>query len=342
MESSSPSDSSIYCEKDVPKTVNSWKKYHLESIGIFYDDKVSTISDITTLLKGQIAPKSREIYCKLPDIMQIIIEFTKQLLQFSYKSQYIELYLAEEVSSIFSKFESSVDKFKLKDTNGFLENKSNDRVFRRWTTYTADFLLYLRVFIARLQNVSYSCDMTARKGCFTQLFMSFMNMFLLRAEIGDAYKGEITVKGRRISGIPDVRFPCFSAYNKTIQVVTVAEVKHKSSFCKSGKNCSFSVHDLSDAVLGQHGAQLLIERKNSYFKPAVSGIICIGTCFYLLNIEEEKYVSLQDKVIENRKPSKILYTRPYNFLNAADRCEILELCFWLGYLQLNAYKEMEL
>ena len=51
-------------------------------------------------------------------------------------------------------------------------------------------------------------------------------------------------------------------------------MKHKS---RLNKEETFSVNHLCTGVLGQHGADLLIERKNSYFKPAVSGIICIGS-----------------------------------------------------------------
>ena len=36
--------------------------------------------------------------------------------------------------------------------------------------------------------------------------------------------------GKRVSGIPDVRFPSYSERNKTVEVVTVAEV---SGHCSS-------------------------------------------------------------------------------------------------------------
>ena len=43
------------------------------------------------------------------------------------------------------------------------------------------------------------------------------------------------------------------------------------------KTADFKMKQLNEAVLGHHGIQLLIERKNSFFETAVVGIICIGT-----------------------------------------------------------------
>lgn len=34
----------------------------------------------------------------------------------------------------------------------------------------------------------------------------------------------------------------------------------------------------------------------------------------------------------------ISYTRPFDFMDAYDRHEILELFFWFGFVQSNAYR----
>ncbi|KAK3084623.1 hypothetical protein FSP39_016464 [Pinctada imbricata] len=96
----------------------------------------------------------------------------------------------------------------------------------------------------------------------------------LDSRIGQAFKGEITIMGNRVSGIPDVRFPCFSRNHGTVQIVTVAESNNVAHVNEDGM---FTINHLSDAVMGRHGMELLIERKNSAFESAVTGIICFGS-----------------------------------------------------------------
>lgn len=43
--------------------------------------------------------------------------------------------------------------------------------------------------------------------------------------------------------------------------------------------------NLPQAVLGQHGIELLMEKKNSFFNSGVAGFICIGTKVRLILIK---------------------------------------------------------
>ncbi|KAK3091797.1 hypothetical protein FSP39_022709 [Pinctada imbricata] len=157
---------------------------------------------------------------------------------------------------------------------------------------------------------------------------------------GDSLMSTCKVKGKTVSGMPDVRFPCYqNGDEKTIKIVTMAEVKHSDAW--RGNRDSFHIENLTDDVLGQHGAELLLEYYRSLFRPAVSGLICIGTklIFTILEIDGMKYGQVQaDNVEGMNSKSTILYTKPYDYMDSRDRNDILNLFFWFGFVQHNAYK----
>ncbi|KAK3103137.1 hypothetical protein FSP39_016745, partial [Pinctada imbricata] len=66
--------------------------------------------------------------------------------------------------------------------------------------------------------------------------------------------------------------------------------------------------------------------------------------FTCLEMDTEHFLAIQnedfDKDEVDEMKGDISYSRPYNFLDATDRAEILEACFWLGYVQTNCYKSI--
>ncbi|KAK3105701.1 hypothetical protein FSP39_003813 [Pinctada imbricata] len=102
---------------------------------------------------------------------------------------------------------------------------------------------------------------------------------------------------------------------------------------------SFSYKNISNHVLGQHGIELIVERKESHLFPGVLGIICIGTqiIFTFLNITNDHYEEILDDAVDRKHKASIMYTRPYDFMDEADRNELLEPFFWLGCIQTDRY-----
>lgn len=102
---------------------------------------------------------------------------------------------------------------------------------------------------------------------------------------------------------------------------------------------TFNFENLSKKVLGQHGIELLMERECSFFFPSgVVGLLCIGTkvIFTFLQISQAHYQLIRDKgKVDKTSKAMISYTRPYDYMDATDRAEILESFFWFGYVQSN-------
>lgn len=91
-----------------------------------------------------------------------------------------------------------------------------------------------------------------------------------------------------------------------------------------------------EIFLAQHGAELLIEKENSVFQSGVAGFICIGTkvFFTYLKITEEHYSNIKaNGEAAETDAAKISYTKPFDFMHADDRKEILEPLFRLAILQ---------
>lgn len=51
---------------------------------------------------------------------------------------------------------------------------------------------------------------------------------------------------------------------------------------KKSEKIPFIYQDVPENVLGQHGIELLLERKTSFFESGAAGIICIGTKVILI------------------------------------------------------------
>ncbi|KAK3107704.1 hypothetical protein FSP39_020465, partial [Pinctada imbricata] len=63
--------------------------------------------------------------------------------------------------------------------------------------------------------------------------------------------------------------------------------------------------------------------------------------FTYLDISRDHVSLIEKDRLPKEMKSTILYTKPYDFMDAQDRKEILELLFWFGYLQSGSYKGMK-
>ncbi|CAG2222613.1 unnamed protein product [Mytilus edulis] len=127
-------------------------------------------------------------------------------------------------------------------------------------------------------------------------------------------------------------------------VMVVGGVKQRKVTLPSAHD--FKIEDLNPYdIIGQHGANLLLEIQDSCFEKTgdeedgrslVFGAICVGTQVIFTALEMNKShihaikqlegedlnkVVGDDNVVET---SSISYTRPYNILKAADRSEMYE------------------
>ncbi|KAK3086431.1 hypothetical protein FSP39_018365 [Pinctada imbricata] len=78
-----------------------------------------------------------------------------------------------------------------------------------------------------------------------------------------------------------------------------------------------------------------MEIQDSFFKPAIVGILCIGTqlVFTYLTVDIHHLHKIQTTGEVSGHKSHIFYTKPYDFMVEADRREIFEHMFWFGFLQ---------
>ena len=56
-------------------------------------------------------------------------------------------------------------------------------------------------------------------------------------------------------------------------------------------------------------------------------------------MEQTHYMRLSAKDVgDSNLRSKIVYTKPYDYMCATDRSAILETLFWFGYVQTSGYQ----
>ncbi|XP_076085028.1 uncharacterized protein LOC143055861 [Mytilus galloprovincialis] len=185
-----------------------------------------------------------------------------------------------------------------------------------------------------------SNDMVCR-----QLFRDFFVMFGLNLMDGESKNKSIKIGKSVITSHPELRC-CIDEITelnmKTVMVV--GGVKQRKVTLPSAHD--FKIEDLNPYdIIGQHGANLLLEIQDSCFEKTgdeedgrsfVFGAICVGTQVIFTALEMKKShihaikqlegedlnkVVGDDNVVET---SSISYTRPYNILKAADRSEMYE------------------
>lgn len=265
-----------------------------------------------------------------------------------------------------------MEKLQKEDLAEFVELRdSNDHksltMLQRWRSYLLDFFRFYLDILKRWNHPSH------REGKFTHLFMLFTKICFLRPEPGECYLEYLNIKERKVSAIPDARFianstqklvavvemkveTAFIKKNKNKEKKTdkkegskeskkkdeekkkdeKKDKEKKEEVAKDEKKEPFIFKNVRESSAYQHGAELLIEKENSVFQSGVAGIICIGTkvFFTYLKITEEHYSNIKENgEAAETDAAKISYTKPFDFMHADDRKEILEPLFRLAILQ---------
>ncbi|XP_062616906.1 uncharacterized protein LOC134278622 [Saccostrea cucullata] len=140
---------------------------------------------------------------------------------------------------------------------------------------------------------------------------------------------------QEVVSAPDLRFEEYPGP----QLITLLRMSNEVSIsCGEPDSISkedFSIQSLPEHILGQHGADLILDIDNSVFYPGILGIICLRTklIFTYLELTEDHINLIQKGTPMGAKGASIQYTRPYNYWSPEDRKEIYRTLLWLGHLQ---------
>lgn len=168
------------------------------------------------------------------------------------------------------------------------------------------------------------------------LFQHFVGLFGLSFIAYPQLDGhEIKIGHVEVTSIPDVVFPCFSTNKEEIEVIAICDVK--SNFNEESQTSSDErkkVH-LDDNLLGQIGGDLLAHLPLSKNQRGLLGIIVQATyvTFCHLDCTLEQFVEIKTGNPDFTVNPEMCFTRPYNFLKASDRQELIEPLLKLGFIQ---------
>ncbi|XP_062610362.1 uncharacterized protein LOC134272136 [Saccostrea cucullata] len=348
-ECSSGTESSDYFihskfDKRFPTKASGWKVNHLLDLGIYYDETSMELQTFMTMLKeGLPKPKSTCSDREVPEIKKKMIQLTKDWWKFSFDFESAEKSLVGSgVRESLQKTKEAVEIFEEENHNiveSLTTTEQEDwkslQVYSVWRMNVLDFWRYFFTLLTRWGKTY------QRKERFTSLFMAFSKICFLYPEPGKTYCDMIQIRDTMVQGIPDIRFLTLTSSpsaKKNLELLLVTEVQQYDAFTGDlSKSDTFTVEHISKAVLGQHGIELLMERESSFFFPAgVVGLLCIGTkvIFTFLQISQGHYQMIREKgTVDKTNKATISYTRPYDYMEANDRAEILEVLFWFGYIQ---------
>lgn len=355
---SSESESSSASSKQnrkFPSRASDWKIDNLLALGVYYEEDTIDLKRYMSVFKDRKDIEFQGL-SKLPELRQSLIKYTDECWKFSFD------FYKEHGQGIPEGIQQTQNAMKeFDDDKNILEKRLQSEImqedknstqtsaqsaedwislFYRWRTNLIDFWTYFSMILVRWWKPR------QREGRFTHLFMAFSKVCFLYPEPGEMYTESICIKGVDVHGIPDVRFVTLPtttppSLGSFLQLIVVTEVKQYNAFRGSYSAETFTYKNVSQDVLGQHGIELLMERSSSFFRPNVVGFLCIGTkvIFTYLDIDQDHYEMILEKgeAVDTNKAT-ISYTRPFDFMDAYDRHEILELFFWFGFVQSNAYR----
>lgn len=224
----------------------------------------------------------------------------------------------------------NLSKYQLNHESGATSDykKKSCEIFITWRDSFRAFLRYFQNILERSQEDPEPPQGESR---FTELFRLFSKTCLLHSEPGHAYREELNIKDQTVRGFPDARFIAYPFP----KVVAVTEVKKETEYRIRGKHDKSSVlPHVPDNVLGQHGVELLMDKKRSFFDSGVAGFICLGTkvIFTFLEITDDQYEDITNNGEDcSNKDLKIYYTKHFDFMKTADRNEMMEPLLKLAF-----------
>lgn len=355
----------------LPEQSSEWTTGDLSKLNVYYDDRAKSISEFMTILS--VRSNRSELKNDLPEECKCkrLIGYTNDFFNFEFdfdirrtggkkntlgldgeRQKKIKdgIDNAEELRRRLEEKETELDVFE--ELRRLNDHKRLEMLYV-WRSNILEFLGFFADILRRWDHESH------REGKFVYLFMLFSKVCRLRPEPGDAFMEMLKIKNKEVKGYPDVRFiscssegdcsslegDCSSSEGDC-KTVAVTEVKKEDAFLtrnkKGGKpkdkkkKNPLIYEDIPERVLGQHGIELLQERKRSFFQSGTLGIICIGTKVYFtfLDINDAKFAEIQKKgKVKKAEKVNIVYTRGFDYMKAEERKELLVPLFKIALLQ---------
>lgn len=185
---------------------------------------------------------------------------------------------------------------------------------------------------------------------YQMLFQHFVGMFGLSFISCPQLDGcKIKIGSAEVTSIPDVIFPCLSKNEEELEVIAVCEIKKyfkeenqtSPRQTRAEKKAKVRViHHLDDKLLGQLGGELLAHLPFSKNQRGILGIVVQATCvtFCHLDCTPEQFDEIKTGRPNLSVKPEICFTKPYNFLKASDRQELIEPFLKLGFIQCMSLK----
>lgn len=338
--SSSGSDLSRESEGDVKREhVSSWSLEDLWTKRIFYNERESTLKELTDLVvQNSISNGNRHKFVctpveDTPEIMKQLVKHTQNALQFTFNESgqvgdgvlNVENY--EEAIRAMAEFDAYELKLNTEiEKIGLCHNRS--MLVLSWCFKIREFLrLYREIAHCKLSKV-------VSKTQYTELLRSFTRIVHLDPRVGSARDMQMNII--HVTSTPDLHY----VKNMPATRLQVIRTTLLASVEARRQTPGPDFLEMEDAVLAQHAGELLLEVQESLLFPRVLGMICWQSSVMLtyLNISRKHLEEIikGDEATLRKERSVVYYTRTFDYLVKEERDELLETLFWLGYIQTMA------
>ncbi|CAC5402440.1 unnamed protein product [Mytilus coruscus] len=347
----------VKCKGLLPSRTTQWDLACLHSLGIFYSDKSTPLSDLLDSVYSNIG-----VFKPLTEKEKEYTTSIQDSLYFSFSTQEVIDYCRKYMIS-----PNEVNINVAEKVRSDLESDMFTKTREKLRPYTVGLI---EQFIRNIHHIIQI--MRSKRGLlnvpervFVNLFCNFVKMCNLNPSEGSLWKTDHNILQQNVSSEADVVIlPCnlmeASDY-QAVNVVYVVDVKKLSTenLDTSESLSSSSLSESSDInqdhehsacqpsiykrvckkLLGQHGAELVVHHelfgekciKNG--KIFLSGMIVVGTqvTFTLLVCSVDHMVDILNEKDVGRKRSCISYSEPKDLLIKKDRDELLEAFWRLNY-----------
>ncbi|XP_052061629.1 uncharacterized protein LOC127701673 isoform X1 [Mytilus californianus] len=229
-----------------------------------------------------------------------------------------------------------------------INDKLDIRLFQK-------FRVHGELFVQQLINMSMiKTTQNLTEAMYQSLFQEFAAQFgLMSLSVPVIGKAQVDIGDKAVSSIPDIVFPDITnsdIHHSNLKILAVCEVKKEFKAkedlvislqysTRSGKKKVIGkeqvIWHLDDRLQGQHGGELLLHYPLSQ-KNGLLGIIVQKThvtfSYFQCNTVQFEEIMTGNQCVNS---PVVYYSRPYNYLKAADRKELITPLLTLGFVQFS-------
>ncbi|XP_062579480.1 uncharacterized protein LOC134241457 [Saccostrea cucullata] len=318
---------------EVYRDVSKWTQVDLNKIGIHYSEYAISLRRLEELAKKSSCTQNSSGITRVPACLSTLENFLTDHFKLCIPHDNLKRHLPRQNVVEYLQYINE-SRQKLWEDLSMFEKQTNlgdeeKRLLNVLHLKVQDYLSSLgRFMVARgdgpVPDITY-----------TQLVMDFLRIFFLFPQLGKSKTTHMKIGKQEVVSAPDLRFEEYPGP----QLITLLRMSNEVSIsCGEPDSISkedFSIQSLPEHILGQHGADLILDIDNSVFYPGILGIICLRTklIFTYLELTEDHINLIQKGTPMGAKGASIQYTRPYNYWSPEDRKEIYRTLLWLGHLQ---------